>query len=85
MAPDRSIFSNLHSDFRGLAWAGREYVLGTNKSHKKIVADLPAGTWTVSRYNIINKKAKIISKTARGRFTFDTPDSRAVLFHFKKN
>ena len=84
MARDRSIFSNLHPDFRGLAWPGREYVLGTNKPHKNIVANLPAGTWMIRRYDIINKKTKTISKTARNSYTFDAPNSRAVLFHFKK-
>jgi hypothetical protein len=85
MAPDRSIFSNLHPDFRGLAWKGREYVLGTNKSHKRIVANLPAGIWTVKRCDIINKKTRTISEAAHGSFAFDAPDSRAVMFHFKKN
>ena len=84
MTPDRSIFSNLHPDFRGLAWPGREYVLGTSKSHKNIIVNLPAGTWMVRRYDIINKKTKTVSKTARSNFTFEAPNSRAVLFHFKK-
>jgi len=30
-------------------------------------------------------RAVEIAKAARGSFTFDTPNSRAVLFHFKKN
>ncbi|MEJ2701712.1 MAG: DUF5060 domain-containing protein [Sedimentisphaerales bacterium] len=85
MAPDLSIFSNLHKDFRGLAWPGREYVLGTNGRHRDIVANLAAGTWTVRRYDIIAKEAKTLSGSARGRFTFDAPGSRAVLFHFKRN
>jgi len=38
----------------------------------------------VRRYDIINKKAGMGSETARGSYTFDAPDSRAVLFHFKK-
>jgi hypothetical protein len=84
MAPDTGIFSNLHPDFRGLAWPGHEYVLGTNKAHKQIVANLPGGTWTIKRYDIIRKNEKTLSETARGSFTFDTPDSRAVMFHFKK-
>ena len=85
MTPDLGIFSNLHENFRGLAWSGREYVLGTDQQHSNIVADLPTGTWTVKRYNIINKQAKNLSENARGRFTFDAPNSRAVMFHFKKN
>jgi hypothetical protein len=85
MAPDSSIFSNLDGASRGLAWPGHEYVLGTNTARKNIVASLPEGAWMVTRYDIISKQAETLSETARGRFTFDAPDSRAVLFHFKKN
>ena len=85
MAPDTGIFSNLHPGFRGLSWAGHEYVLGTNKAHKNIVANLPDGTWTIKRYDIISKEEETLSETARGSFKFDTPDSRAVMFHFKRN
>ena len=85
MSPDTGIFSNLHPGFRGLAWAGHEYVFGTNKAHKQIVANLPAGTWTVKRYDIISKEEETLSETARGSFIFDAPDSRAVMFHFKRN
>ncbi|MGB2863182.1 MAG: DUF5060 domain-containing protein [Sedimentisphaerales bacterium] len=85
MAPETGIFSNLHPGFRGLAWAGHEYVLGTNKARKDIVANLPDGTWTIKRYDIINKDNETLSEAARGSFTFDAPDSRAVMFHFKKN
>ena len=85
MTYDLSRFSNLDKDFRGLAWTGREYVLGTNKRHSGLVVNLPNGAWTVKRYDIINKQSKTLSTSARGRFTFDAPDSRAVMFHFKKN
>ncbi len=84
MVPDTGIFSNLHPNFRGLAFPGREYVLGTNKAHNNIIASLPAGTWTVIRYDIINKKTVTLTKTARSTFSFDSPDSRAAMFHFKK-
>jgi len=84
MAPDTGIFSNLHSGFRGLAWPEHEYVLGTNKARKNIVAKLPDGKWMVKRYDIISKKQKVLSETANGSFTFDAPGSRAVMFHFKK-
>lgn len=84
MAPDLSIFSNLDADFRGMAWAGREYVLGTNKARKKIVAKLPAGTWEVRRFDVFSRKQTTIGKKVSGRFTFDSPNSRAVLFHFKR-
>jgi hypothetical protein len=84
MTPDIGIFSNLHSDFRGLAWPGHEYVLGTNKAHKNIVANLPDGTWTVTRYDIIDNKERILKHRTDDSFTFDAPNSRAVMFHFKK-
>ena len=83
MAPDRRIFSNLDADFRGMSWPGREYVLGTNKAHRGIVAQLPPGTWKVACHDVVKKESKVLSAEARGRFTFDAPDSRAVLFHFK--
>jgi len=85
MAPDRRIFSNLDSDFRGMAWPDHEYVLGTNKSRRGIVAELPPGKWKVTRYDVIARKAITLSTQATGRFAFDAPDSRAVLFHFEKN
>jgi hypothetical protein len=85
MAPETDIFSNLDSDFRGLAWPGHEYVLGTNKARKDIAANLPEGTWTIKRYDIISEKEKTLSKSASGSFMFDAPDSRAVMFHLKRN
>jgi hypothetical protein len=85
MAPDLSIFSNLDGASRGLAWPGHEYVLGTNKARRDIIANLPEGVWTVTRYDIIGKEAQTLSGAASGRFTFDAPNSRAVMFHFKKN
>ncbi len=84
MAPDTSIFKNIDEGFRPLAWPDHEYVLGTNKQWKKITANLPTGTWTVTQYDIINMKKMVVSKRATGTFTFDAPASRAVLFHFKK-
>jgi hypothetical protein len=85
MEPRTDIFSNLQPDFRALAWWGHEYVLGTNKARKDIIANLPDGTWTIKRYDIISKKEKTLSESASGCFTFDAPDSRAAMFHFKRN
>jgi len=78
------IFQNIDGEFRAMEWPGHEYVLGTNKAHKGILAKLPEGKWQVIRYDIIAKKQKQLSFGAVGTFTFDAPDSRAVLFHFKK-
>jgi hypothetical protein len=84
MAPDVSIFPGIDRSFRGMAWPGREYVLGTDKPAKGVVAMLPAGTWTVRRFDLVVRKESLVAERASGRFEFDAPDSRAVLLHFKK-
>jgi hypothetical protein len=78
------IFTNLHPEFRAMAWPNHEYVLGTNRTRARIQARLPNGKWQVKRFDIIAKKQKLLSSDATGSFTFDAPASRAVLFHFKK-
>ena len=70
---------------RGLAWPGREYVLGTNKRYEGIVARLPSGSWTVTRHDVMARLSTVLSRDATGRFRFDSPAARAVLFHFKRN
>lgn len=84
MEPDLGIFSNLGEDFRGMARTGQEFVLGTNEAREVIIANLSPGAWQVVRYDVMAKQAETLSTDAAGRFTFDAPDSRAVLFHFKK-
>jgi hypothetical protein len=85
MAPDRAIFANLDPGFRALACPGREYALGTDRPARAIVADLPAGSWAVTRHDVVRRESTILDRGASGRFNFDAPDSRAVLFHFKRN
>jgi hypothetical protein len=84
MSPDVGVFGNLDPGFRGLAWPDNEFVLGTNKAHRGIVARLPAGKWTVTQYDAIGLKRTALATDAAGTFTFDAPDSRAVLTHFKR-
>ena len=84
MAPDLSIFSNLATGYRGLAWPGQEYVLGTNRARRGTVAELPPGEWSVQRHDIVAMESAILSQAASGRFVFDAPASRAVLLHFRK-
>jgi len=84
MAPGRSIFPGLDAAFRGMAWPGREYVLGTDKA-APVTAELPDGTWTVTRHDVMRKESAVLSRDAAGRFAFEAPTSRAVLFHFKRN
>lgn len=84
MAPDRSIFKSLNDEFRAMAWPGQEYVLGTNKARRAQMAELPDGKWTITCYDIVSKESKTLATAATGRFTFESPESRAVLFHFKR-
>lgn len=84
MAPGAEIFSNLGEEFRAMGWPGREYVLGTDRARTAIIAALPEGQWTVTAYDLIAKQSRILSAAASGRFVFDAPASRAVLFHFKR-
>ena len=75
----------LDDGFRGLAWPGHEYLLGTNKAHQGIVAKLPTGSWTVAQHDIVAMSSSILSRDASSRFEFASPASRAVLFHFRRN
>ena len=84
MAPDLSIFSHLDPDSRGLAWPENEYVLGTNKAHRGMVANLPSGVWEVTQYDVVDRRTTVLTRTASGKLLFDAPNSRAVLFHFRK-
>jgi hypothetical protein len=87
LAPDRAddVFPDLERRFRVMAWSGHEYVLGTDAAQSGLVANLPPGQWTVTRYDVIGKASQVLSHKASGRFVFDTPDSRAVLFHFRQS
>lgn len=85
MEPDASVFSGLEATFRAMAWLDREYVLGTDKAATGLIAELPPGKWTVKRYDVIARREATLSGDASGRFSFDAPDGRAVLFHFRRN
>jgi len=78
------IFDNVYPDFRVLARPGHESVLGTNRARTNVRATLPPGRWHVTRYDAIAKTYDRLSTDASELFTFDTPKSRAVLFHFKR-
>jgi hypothetical protein len=85
MAPDTRVFDNLDNDFRTMAWPGNEYLLGTNKAKKNLIIQLPNSEWKITQYDIIAKTKSELTNSAKGKFSFDSPNSRAVLFHFKKN
>jgi hypothetical protein len=86
MAPGEKAFPGAREEgFRGMAWPGHEYVLGTDRARKGLVVELPAGEWTVRRHDVLARKSVTLSARAKGRFSFAAPASRAVLFHFKRN
>jgi Domain of unknown function (DUF5060)/Protein of unknown function (DUF4038) len=85
MSPDTAVFENLQPRFRGMAWKEHEYLLGTDSAASGLVANLPPGHWTVTRHDVAKEESKILTEDAVGRFLFDAPDSRAVIFHFKVN
>ncbi|HEX8203950.1 MAG TPA: hypothetical protein VF590_25975, partial [Isosphaeraceae bacterium] len=84
LEPSEGIFEGLDPGFRVLAWPGREYVLGTDQPRRRLVAVLPRGRWAVARHDVIAQTSAILAESASGRFEFDAPASRAVLFHFQK-
>ncbi len=87
LAPDQAsdVFPNLDDRFRVMSWPDREYVVGADAAKSGLIANLPAGTWKISQHDVIAKESKVLAASASGRFTFDTPDSRAVLFHFQRS
>jgi hypothetical protein len=85
MRPGTEIFSNLDAGSRALEWPNHEYLLGTETERSGIVAKLPAGAWTVTQYDIVNRQSKTLADAAQGQYRFDAPNSRAVLFHFQRN
>ncbi|MCF7669432.1 MAG: DUF5060 domain-containing protein, partial [Verrucomicrobia bacterium] len=42
----------------------------------------PGNRWC-TRYDLMKKEKTVLTETAEGAFEFDSPDTRAVLFHFK--
>ncbi len=78
------IFENIAPGFRAMGWKNREYVLGTNTARKGLVAILPAGAWTVVRHDVVLQDSRVLAIDQQGRYSFDAPESRAVLFHFKR-
>lgn len=81
---EQSIFTGAPDGFRAMRWAGNEYVLGTDTAQAGVAAQLPEGHWEVRRFDVIARDERVLARDARGDFTFDAPDSRATLFHFKR-
>jgi hypothetical protein len=86
LAPDTSgeAFPDLDPRFRVMSWKDREYVLGTDAVSAGVVAQLPAGRWTIARHDVLAKQSEVIARDATGKVILEIPPSRAVLFHLKR-
>ncbi len=82
MEPDVSVFKNTAKEFRSMGWSGVEYVLTTNARKDSIQAQLPAGSWIVTKYDVIAKEAVVLDRKVTDTYTFNSPEGRAILFHF---
>ena len=80
-----SIFSGLDAQTRGMSSEGNEYVIGTNKAQTGMSVQLPRGQWTVTMHDAVSMQSKQLGAKAKGTFSFVAPNSRAVLFHFRRN
>jgi len=82
--PAASIFSGGDEHFRVLQWAGRQYLLASDKAQAEIVAQLPNGEWEVVQWDVVRQKETVLGKGIRGSYRFATPDSRAAITLFTR-
>jgi len=78
-----SRFRQAPATFRLLADQDDECVLGSNVVASFTVR-LPKGHHRVTQVDLIACTTKVLADDAEGEFTVQTPDSRAVLTHFKR-
>ncbi len=81
---ERSIFTGVNAESRAMQSPGAEYLLATDASHQGIAARLPDGRWDVRQFDMLSRHEAMLGRGVRGIFTFDAPDSRATLFHFRR-
>jgi hypothetical protein len=79
-----SIFFNIHPESRVLEWKNNEYVLASNQAYGPVVAHLPDGEWLITLYDCSSMEKKVLAESATGEFSFNLPESRAVMVHVKK-
>ena len=57
---------------------------GTNRTAQRVRIKLPDGDWRITQVDLMAMTTTTLADRARGTFSFDLPDSRAVLTHFKR-
>jgi hypothetical protein len=83
--PENSIFRQASDRFRAIHQSGHQYVLAADEAQAGILAELPAGTWDVIQWDLIEREQHFLGRTPGGRpFPFATPDSRASLTLFTR-
>ena len=78
-----SIFAGIDRQCR-LLGGDDEFALGSNRRIKNHQVKLPDGTWRITQLDLIAMTTKTLGKAITGDFAFRTPNSRAVLTHFKR-
>ncbi len=86
LAPQQNspVFPGLPEQFRVLAAPGEEYVVGSDLSANGLIAELPPGEWNIIRHDVMAGQTMVLASGISGRYIFSTPESRAVLFHFRR-
>lgn len=83
MEPQVGPFKNA-GDMPYMGWENNQYVIGTNSSRNMSI-DLPAGSWTVRQFDFLSKEEKVLSRDAKGSYSFSTPGSLASMTLFTKD
>jgi hypothetical protein len=78
------IFSGLNSGFRVLGDGATEFVLGTDAAASGMSASLGTTPWKITRVDLFAKSTTVLAEQATGNYSFSSPSSNAVMFHFKK-
>lgn len=81
---EQTPFKKVDSPCRVLGQAGEDYVLGSDRAMNDVEVTLPDGAWTITQVDLMAMTTRTLARHARGRYRFETPDSRAVLTHFAR-
>lgn len=80
----KSLFRGTDEACRVLGREGEEYLLGSNRPQKRIRVTLPEGRWRIVQVDLLAQTTRQLAAGAEGMVVLDTPDSRAVLTHFRR-
>lgn len=84
LAVGQTPFAGLGGKARVLGRSGWEYAVGTDREHAGVAVELPPGRWRVTQADLLGGTDRLLAEDAAGRLVVSTPDSRAVLTHFRR-